>query len=140
MTGGNVSKIDLAYSGSKVRFSLRGCEHKKDYSVIHVDSRAFSVLQKRLMDLEDKYSWKMLSGLSREQGLTSELIGTNSYEKIKEQYYLCEGPSMGDEEYFFHIRVKNKSKEYSKFRIFGYQKRDLFCITHFDVDGKIHKH
>ncbi|MFH1454864.1 MAG: hypothetical protein ABIF22_00875 [bacterium] len=38
------------------------------------------------------------------------------------------------EQYYFHFRVEQRGL----FRVFGYQKRQFFCITHIDKDGKIH--
>ena len=43
-----------------------------------------------------------------------------SIEKITEQYY-------------FHLRVEKKGL----FRVFGYQKKQFFCITHIDPNGNI---
>ena len=37
------------------------------------------------------------------------------------------------ESYYFHIRIDKTGL----FRIFGYQKGQLFCITHIDPRGKL---
>jgi len=38
------------------------------------------------------------------------------------------------EQYYSHFRVEQKGL----FRIFGYQKGQLFCITHIDQNGTTH--
>jgi hypothetical protein len=138
MDSGNVTKIDIAHADSQVRFSLRSCSTKKKHSTMSVDRSALAVLSKRLMHLEDKYTWRQLAAEKRNKGLTSETKGSKSYNEIHECRENCEGSFGLDEDYYFHFRVKDGSPEFGKFRIFGYQKDDMFCITHFDVKGLFH--
>ena len=37
-------------------------------------------------------------------------------------------------QYYFHFRIEQNGK----FRVFGYQKEQFFCITHIDRKGEIH--
>jgi preprotein translocase subunit SecB len=69
--------------------------------------------------------------MPRESGLTPEKSGTESFGMIHEQNTSLEKVV---EQYYFHFRVEQKGV----FRIFGYQKREFFCITHIDRDGIIH--
>lgn len=137
MDGATVSKIDLAYADRKVRFSLRGCLHKRRFSILDVEKQALPLLLTRLKHLEDEYTWKMLASAPRENGLTREFSGSESFDLIDEKRSECEGPAMGNDDFFFHLRVKNQDKYYGLFRLFGYQKGDLFCVTHFDVRGEL---
>jgi len=138
MDGDHVTKIDIAHADSQVRFSLRSCSVKKKHSTASVDRSALTVLSKRLMHLEDKYTWKQLASEDRNKGLTPETKGSESYNQIHECKENSEGAFGLDENYYFHFRVKDRDSQFGKFRIFGYQKGDLFCITHFDVKGLFH--
>jgi len=137
MEGDTISKIDLGYAERKVRFSLRACFHRKRFCVLDVEKQALPLMLSRLKHLEDEYTWKMLASAPREVGLTKEFVGTDSYNRIEEKRSECEGVGMGAEDYFFHLRVKNQDKHYGLFRLFGYQKGDLFCVTHFDLKGEL---
>lgn len=138
MDGENVTKIDFGYADHKIRFSLRSCCTKKKYSTASVDRTAIAALSKRLMHLEDKYTWKQLSSEDRNKGLTPETKNSESYNEIDACREECERDFGLNEKHYFHFRVKDGSAELGKFRVFGYQKEDMFCITHFDVKGAFH--
>lgn len=86
------------------------------------------------MHIEDNLTWKEFVNLPREKGVTKERPGSVTYNLISEQKECYEGPTLGDDDYFYHFRVKDGTL----FRVFGYQNRDMFCITHFDVSGDFH--
>lgn len=131
------TKIDIAYAGSKVRFSLRSGSDKK-LCITKLDTDGMKILRERIKRIEEDYTWKRLGALEREKGLTKEKPGSESHELVHEKREECENVLPGEDRYYFHLRVKNHSKRYGQFRLFGYQKGDLFCITHFDLLGKIH--
>jgi len=69
--------------------------------------------------------------MDREHGVTLEKRGSESFEMIDGQNTSA---SKLLEQYYYHFRVEQKGV----FRIFGYQYRQFFCITHIDPIGKIH--
>jgi len=138
MEEGQVTKINFEYAENPVRFSLRSCCTKKPYSMVHVERQAIPVLLNRLKHFEDEYTWKMLASEERGKGITPEKKNTPSYDAIDEQRQNEDGVFMGEENHYFHMRVKSRDKHWGLFRIFGYQKKDMFCITHFDVKGAFH--
>lgn len=130
MEGATPSKIDLRFSESKVVFSICDCSLGKGQSFYYLDKEEASKLIKRLQHLQ-KMTWRQLSALSREDGLTTEIVGFESYNMIDAQN-TSETKLVG-ERYYFHFRVEKKGL----FRVFGYQMGQLFCITHIDPKGKI---
>jgi len=88
-------------------------------------------LMDRLRYLE-KFKWKQLASLDRADGLTVEDPNSESYAMIDRQNYELE---QFTEKYYFHLRIE---KQKGKFRIFGYQRRNVFCITQIDYKGQIH--
>ena len=69
--------------------------------------------------------------MDREHGTTVEIKGSESFAMIDEQ---DTSASKLLEQYYYHFRVEQKGV----FRIFGYQRKQFFCITHIDRDGRIH--
>ncbi|MCX6731461.1 MAG: hypothetical protein NTX55_00500 [Candidatus Parcubacteria bacterium] len=125
------SKIDLRYAESKVIFSICDCSLNKDYCFNRLSREDTKKFLKKLRHIE-KMTWKQLVSLPRESGLTPEKIGSESFNMIGEQD--CSEQNLVGEQYYFHFRVEEKGL----FRVFGYQKGQLFCITHIDPSGKIH--
>jgi hypothetical protein len=124
------SKVDLRNPDKKIIFSICNCSLKKRFSFFNLKRKEAELMINRLKYLE-RMTWRTISGLTRRDGLTREKVGTKSFKMIEEQ------DSSEDkiaEQYYFHFRVE----KVGKFRIFGYQKQQLFFITHIDPEGKIH--
>ena len=124
------TKIDLQYADDNVCFSIANCSLDKNYSLIGLVKKEVKKLIAKLKHFE-KMTWKQVATLPRENGLTLERRGSESFDlvdthnsdrnKILEQHY-------------FHFRVEQKGL----FRVFGYQKGHIFYITHIDRKGRIH--
>ena len=123
------TKIDLEYAEEKVCFSICDCSLDKKYSFYCLGKEQAKRFIEKLKHVE-KMTWKQLSALRRDTGLTTEKIGSSNFDLIHEQSSY-EGKLM--EQYYFHFRVELRGL----FRVFGYQKRQFFCITHIDPNGKI---
>ena len=76
-------------------------------------------------------TWNQLANSSRKNGLTPEGVGSPNYEMIKAQD--SSEQQIAGERYYFHLRIE----ETGLFRVFGYQQKQFFCITHIDPQGKI---
>lgn len=124
------SRIDLRYAELRIVFSICDCSLNKNYSFYNLGREGAKELIKRLRHIE-KLTWKQLASLPRKNGLTIEDSRSPNYEMIKEQD--TSEQQITGERYYFHFRVK----EISLFRVFGYQRGQLFCITHIDPNGKI---
>ena len=130
MNGLTPSKIDARYAESKVLFSISDCTTAKNYSFWCLDRTQAEDLLKRLRYFE-QLEWRQFGALDREHGLSVEKPDSESFKMIHEQN---SSPEKLIEQYYFHFRVEQKGL----FRVFGYQKGRLFCITHIDPGGKIH--
>ncbi|MDP3958394.1 MAG: hypothetical protein Q8Q36_02960 [bacterium] len=124
------SKIDLRHADEKIIFLICDCSLHKDYSFWKLTRDQAERFIGRLKYIET-LTWSQFSGNSRDRGLTTEKPGTDSFEMIDFQNT---SPEKIVEKYYFHFRIEQTGK----FRIFGYQKRQFFCITHIDRDGEIH--
>lgn len=124
------SKIDLRHTESRVVFSICDCSLNKNYSFYGLSREEATKLIKRLQHFE-KMTWGQLVGLPREKGLTSEKLRSPNFDTIDAQN--SSEQKISGEKYYFHIRIEQTAL----FRVFGYQKAQLFCITHIDPDGKI---
>jgi len=123
------SKIDLKYAEDKIVFVICDCSLDKKYSFYYGYDRT---LAKKLIDRLkhiQEHTWKQFSALGRKDGLTVEKPG-ESFEMIHNQNS-C--PNNMLEQYYFHFRVEKEDL----FRVFGYQYKHYFCITHLDYKGKI---
>lgn len=126
------SKIDLRFADENVLFLICDCSLHKNYSFWNLTKEQATDLINCLKKFE-KYTWKQLSALPRKNGLTTEKSTSESYGMIDEQNTYLEKFA---ERYYFHFRVEQTGK----FRVFGYQYHQFFCITHIDPVGKIHDH
>ena len=124
------SKIDLRHTESRVVFSISDCSLNKNYSFYGLNREEATKLIKRLQHIE-KMTWGQLIGLPRKSGLTLEKSGSDSFDMIHNQN---SSEQKLVEQYYFHFRVEQKGL----FRIFGYQKGQLFFITHIDQNGTTH--
>lgn len=124
------SKIDLRYSDEFVAFRISDCSLDKSYSFYKLTREQAERLIQRIRHVE-KMTWRQLSGLSREDGITTEKPSSESYSLIDQQNTQAEKLF---EKYYFHLRIE----KVGLFRIFGYQCGVFFCITHIDYQGKIH--
>ena len=124
------SKIDLQYTEHKVVFLISDCSTNKDFSFWKLQRVQAENLITRLRHFE-QMNWAQFSNLPRENGITQEKPGTKSFEMIHEKNTSAEKIT---EQYYFHFRVKQGDL----FRVFGYQKKQFFCITHLDRDGSVH--
>ena len=126
------SKIYLLHAESRVVFSICSCSLDKNYSFYKLSREEATRLIRRLRHIE-KMIWRQLAGLSREKGLTPERPGSKGFNMIREQDSSEQG--LANELYYFHFRIEQTGRP---FRVFGYQKGQLFCITHIDSKGKIY--
>lgn len=124
------SKIDLRQAELRVVFSICDCSLDKKYSFYGLNREEATKLIKKLQHFE-KMTWRQLVGLPREKGLASEKLNSPNFEMIDVQN--SSEQKLSGEKYYFHIRIEQTGL----FRVFGYQKDQLFCITHIDSDGKI---
>lgn len=124
------SKIDIQYADYLVIFSICDCSLDKKLSFFKLDKEEAKKLINRLRYIE-KMSWKQLATLRREEGLTVEKPGSDNFKMISQQDSSPEKLIGG--QHYFHIRIEEKGL----YRIFGYQKRQVFSITHIDPRGKI---
>ncbi|MFA6552581.1 MAG: hypothetical protein WCT19_03735 [Candidatus Paceibacterota bacterium] len=123
------TKIDLQYAEEKVCFSICDCSLDKKYSFWCLNREQAKEFLDRLRHIE-KLNWKQFASMSRENGLTPEKSGSSNFDLIHGQN---SSESRFFEQHYFHFRVEQKGV----FRVFGYQRRQFFCITHIDPNGKI---
>ena len=124
------TKIDLEFADSSVVFGISSCSsHKKHSFWVLVRIEAEEFLGK--LRYFEQMTWKQFGALPRENGLTSEIQGTGSYNMIDQQN---NSASKLVERRYFHFRVKQKSL----FRVLGYQYKNIFYITHLDPKGILH--
>ncbi len=124
------SKIDLRFAEQKIIFLICDCSLDKNYSFWKLSREQAERFIKRLKHIE-QLTWSQFSNLPRASGLTPEKSEDTSFDLIHGQNTAAEKLV---EQYYFHFRVEQTGL----FRIFGYQKRQFFCITHIDRDGIIH--
>jgi hypothetical protein len=123
------SKIDLLHAESRVIFYFCNCSLHKNLSFYGLNRVEAEKLIKRLQHIE-KMTWGQLAALPREKGLTPDRPGSGNFDMIHGQ---DSSEQQLVELYYFHLRIE----ETGLFRVFGYQKGQLFCITHIDPKGKI---
>lgn len=87
-------------------------------------------VERRLKNFAKK-TWREMVQMPREKGLTPENLNSESYKKTVGRSKLSHTKI-----YPFHIRVPSISK---KFRIFGYQHKDVFYVTQIDRNHKQHR-
>lgn len=124
------SKIDLRHADSRVAFSICDCSLDKNHSFYGLSREDATKLIKKLQHFE-KMTWRQLVGLPREKGLSIERSDSPNFVMIDTQN--SSEQKISGEKYYFHIRIE----QVGLFRVFGYQKGQLFCITHIDPKGKI---
>jgi hypothetical protein len=124
------SKFDFQYAESTVIFSICDCSLDKKYSFYNISREQAERFIGRLRHIE-KLTWKQLMAMDREHGVTIEKSGSGSFEMVDGQNTSA---SKLLERYYYHFRVEQKGV----FRVFGYQHRQFFYITHIDSMGKIH--
>lgn len=124
------SKIDLQYADSTVIFRFHDCCLKKGRSFYDLSRDQATVLLERIRYIE-RLTWRQLSGLGRKDGLTVEIPNSETYALIEEQN---SSDRLLVERHYFHIRVEKSDT----FRLFGYQYKEFFCITHIDPIGRFH--
>lgn len=129
LEGMQISKIDLRYADETVIFTICDCSLDKDYSFYKLSREQSERFLSRLKHFENM-TWRQLSGLERENGLTVESCESKSYEMIDQQ----NTSDQITEKNYFHLRIEPRGL----FRLFGYQKERFFCITHIDRGGIIH--
>lgn len=124
------SKIDLEFAESNVVFGISHCCPDKNYSFWGLNRIEAEELIKKLAYIE-QMTWKQLSALPRENGITPEIPGSKTYSMIDN---LNDSGTKMIERYYFHFRVKQKEL----FRVLGYQYKNIFYITHLDTKGVLH--
>lgn len=123
------TKFDLQYAEYKVIFSICDCSLDKKYSFYNLNKEDAVKFMRRLQYIE-KLTWKQFASLPRKNGVTTEKQDSENFDLIHIQN---SSERKLVEQYYFHFRVE----QIGLFRIFGYQRCQLFCITHIDPDGKI---
>ena len=126
---GTTTKIDLRYAEHSIQFDIIDCSTDKKYSFHSLNREEAEKLIKRLRYI-GKMTWKQLVALPRKNGLTPEKQQSPNFDLIHKQNSSEERIT---EQYYFHFRVEQNGL----FRVFGYQRKNLFCITHIDPKGKI---
>jgi len=127
------TKIDIRYADHNIIFDITDSTDNKNYSLCRLNRENLKELLRKLKDIRN-LTWKQFSAKSRDTGITSERKGTESFNMIDAQN---SSPNKIVEKYYFHFRI---GAQHSTFRIFGYQYKNAFCITHFDIKGDIHDH
>ena len=123
------TKFDLQYTESKVIFSICDCSLDKKYSFYNLSREDATKFLKKLQYIE-KLTWGQFASLPRKNGITTEKSVSENFNLIHEQN---SSERKLVEQYYFHFRVEQTGL----FRVFGYQRGQLFCITHIDPNGKI---
>jgi hypothetical protein len=123
------TKIDLQYTEFRVIFSICDCSLDKEYSFWRLDREQATRFLKRLQYIE-KLTWGQFASLPQKNGITIEKTNSDNFILIHNQN---SSEKKLVEQYYFHFRVEQTGL----FRIFGYQRDQLFCITHIDPKGKI---
>lgn len=118
------SSAPLSFLEKNVRFSFRSCDIK-NYCIRKLSDHELLALYKRLEHFE-AYTWRQVTGLSREKGMSIEKRSDNNYTLLSK---ICPYSST-----FYHFRVNGTNKP---FRVFGAQKEDMCCILLLDRDGHI---
>ena len=126
------SKIDLQFAEEKIIFLICDCSLDKKYSFYGLSREQATRFIKKLQFFE-QMTWKQLAARPRDIGLTCEDSSSTSFALVHEQNTSARKFM---EQYYFHFRIEPTGK----FRVFGYQKGQYFCITHIDPAGKIHDH
>ena len=127
-------KIDTEFINEKVQFLFTRCSLDKKYSFYSLKKEEAQQLVQKLLHLE-QVSWGQFQAIDRRNGLTPEHKHGTSFAMINEQNIDSKQHPEIDKHHF-HFRVKQSSP----FRVFGYQYKQFFCITHLDPKGAIHKH
>lgn len=131
MDGSNApSKIDLRFAEKKVIFLICECSLDKRFSFYSL-KRAEAVRFIKRLRYIGQMTWGQFAALDRTNGITSEDPNAESFGMVHAQN--TSERKLG-EQYYFHFRVEKDGK----FRVFGYQKDQFFCITHIDLLGCIH--
>lgn len=124
-------KIDLLHAEERVVFYFCDCSLNKNHSFYSLKREEATKLIKKLKHIE-QMTWKQWASLDRKNGLTPEIEKTDSYNMISAQD--SSEQQLAGVRYYFHFRIEQTHL----FRVFGYQKRQFFCITHIDPNGRIH--
>ena len=129
------SKVDIKFLESPVRFSFRNICKSKDFGLKnkHWDTKTLKVFKDKIEYIEENRIWKDLLALGpKNGGVKVDYEGSSSYKMIDElnTYELKDF----EPKYYFHLELKKKDL----FRVFGYQNKDMFCVTHLDIKGLIH--
>jgi len=124
------SKIDLQYAEDKIIFLICDCSLHKKFSFYNLSKEQAERFLDRLRHIE-QLTWSQFSNLPRDSGVTLEKPGTPSFEAVHDQNTSAQKLA---EQYYFHFRVEQRGL----FRVFGYQRKNFFCITHIDRDGTMH--
>lgn len=128
--GETPTKFDLRFAEHRICFSICDCSLDKKYSFWRLDHEEAKRFISKLRYIE-KLTWKEWGSMPRESvGLTPEKPGTPNHDLIHAQ---STSELKFLEQYYYHFRVEPKGL----FRVFGYQCREFFCITHIDPKGKI---
>ena len=123
------TKFDLIHTESKVCFSISDCSLNKKYSFYDLGRELAKKFIIRLQHIE-KMTWSQFINSPRKDGVTPEKKDGENFNMIHEEN---SSEQKFVEQYYFHFRVE----KLGLFRIFGYQKGQIFYITHIDPSGKI---
>ena len=124
------TKIDLEFADALIVFRIGSCTSDKKLTLSNLEKSECEKFLKRINFFETM-TWKNILARPREDGITLEKHETDSYKMIQEQDSREGKDFLAN--YYFHIRVDQK------IRVFGYQDRYYFYITHIDTNHSVHK-
>ena len=127
------TKIDIQYADEHVLFDISDCTLNKKYSLCNLKRDDLKKFVSKLQYYR-KLTWRKFGDNDRATGLTKERPGTESCNMIDGEN---SRPEKVVKRYYFHFRI---GSQHSTFRVFGYQHKNAFCITHPDLKGAIHNH
>lgn len=126
----SADKTDLNHLESEFDYQFSRPHGRREFEKLNTAEK--SKVEDRLNSLKEK-TWHEIVNMSRKKGLTPERSesGKSAYNKTK---------GRADKNhiriYPFHLRVPSINK---RFRIFGYQHKNIFYITQIDKNHKQHR-
>ena len=127
------TKIDIEYMDSFIIFRIPSVTFDKKYTFSNLNREESEIFIKKIKYIENM-KWNQWVSIDRKKfGLTGEIIDSKSFDLVKEKDHREEIEFGLTKRYYFHFRI-------DYMRIFGYQDREYFYITHIDTKLSIHKH
>lgn len=125
-----LTKYNQDFGDKKVTFTISHCSYHKKYTLSCLDIKDSERFIKKLKHIE-QLTWHQFGNYTRDVGVTPEIENSESFNLIYEQ---DDRPDKDIEKYYFHFRIEASGT----FRVFGFQNKEKFCITHLDAKGSLH--